>query len=453
MYLSDLSHPNASLEDKLNALFRLNRGRTLDLDFRPPYLRLLERLGNPHKTLPPVIHVAGTNGKGSTIATLRAIYEAAGYSVHAYTSPHLVKFNERIVLNGHAINDDMLEALIDETLALHDENESISFFEITTAMAVAAFSRTPADLCLIEVGLGGRLDCTNVIEHPALTIITTIGLDHTEFLGETLTEIAAEKAGIMKPGAPCVIGPQSPEAKNSGVDKIFENIANSKRCELYRYGSDWIVKREETGISFKYGPVHLRLSAPVLPGPHQINNAGIALAAITRLQNRFPVSQACIENGLNRVIWPARLQKLDPAIFSLNQDWELWLDGGHNAEAGEALAATAAQWRNNDSKPLHVILGMMAHKDPRRFIDPLRPFIATLHTVDLPDEPKAIRATEIAKAIENPGETILAHPDIPAALAHIGKNAAAPARILICGSLYLAGHVLKQAGIQGHNAR
>lgn len=451
MYLSDLSHPDASLEDKLNALFRLNRGRALDLDFRQPYLRLLERLGNPHKALPPVIHVAGTNGKGSTIATLRAIYEAAGYKVHAYTSPHLVRFNERIVLNGRSIDDEMLEALIDEALTLHDEGEDISFFEITTAMAFAAFSCTPADLCLIEVGLGGRLDCTNVIENPALTIITTIGLDHTEFLGETLDAIAVEKAGIMKQNAPCVIGPQSREALSTCVETVFKSTSESKGCELYQYGPDWIVKIESEGMIFESGMVQMDLPAPLLAGPHQIKNAGTALAAVTRLQARFPVSAAQIRAGLGQVEWPARLQKLDPAIFSLDQNWELWLDGGHNPEAGAALAMTAAQWITADPKPFHVILGMMKHKDFQRFIEPLTPHIETLHAVDIPGEPGALRADEIAEALKNYSRVVHAHADVSAALGHIRKTAHAPVRILICGSLYLAGHVLKLASIQGHN--
>ncbi len=451
MYLSDLSHPAASLEDKLNALFRLNRGRGLDLDFRAPFLRLLEGLGDPHKTLPPVIHIAGTNGKGSTLATLRAIYEAAGYRVHAYTSPHLVRFNERIVLNGSPIDDGSLEALIDEALALVDPEEDLSFFEITTAIAFAAFSRAPADLCLVEVGLGGRLDCTNVIERPALSVITAIGLDHTEFLGETLAEIAAEKAGIMKRGAPCVIGPQSAGALKAGVDKVFKNIAKSKDCTIHEYGTDWIVNETGAGISFEYGPVHLRLPAPVLPGPHQIGNAGTALAALTCLQDRFPVSPEHMKAGLERVEWPARLQKLEASAFGLPADYELWLDGGHNPEAGAALAAMAAQWFRDDKKPLHVILGMMIHKDFKRFIEPLRPFIATLHTVGIPGEPKALGAEKASRALETAGQPATAHPDIAAALAGIVKTGR-PGRVLICGSLYLAGHVLKMARLQGHNA-
>lgn len=451
MYLSDLSHPNASLEDKLNALFRLNRGRKLEQGFRQPYLSLLERFGNPHKNLPPAIHVAGTNGKGSTIAMMRAIYEAAGYSVHAYTSPHLVRFNERIVLNGLPIEDGLLESLIDEARALHGGGEEISFFEITTALAFAAFARAPADLCLIEVGLGGRLDCTNVIEHPALSVITTIGLDHTEFLGETFGEIAAEKAGIMKRGAVCVIGPQSARALEGGVMDVFENTAKSKECIISKYGTDWIVNAEGGGVGFEFGPVHMHLPAPALPGPHQIDNAGVALAAIACLQDRFPVSREEMKSGLGRVEWPARLQRLEPAVFDLPPVYELWLDGGHNPEAGAALAAMAAQWFTNDSKPLHVIFGMMAHKDFQRFIEPLGPYIETLHAVDIPGEPKALGAMEAAQALAPFGKAVHAHPDIGPALAHITATGK-PGRILICGSLYLAGHVLKRIGDRGHNA-
>ncbi|MCC6597850.1 MAG: bifunctional folylpolyglutamate synthase/dihydrofolate synthase [Alphaproteobacteria bacterium] len=451
MYLSDLTHPNVSLEEKLNTLFSLNRGRRLEIGFRPAYINLLKKLGNPHYALPPVIHVAGTNGKGSVIATLRAILEAANYRVHTYTSPHLVKFNERIVLAGTEISDSALNALIDETLAHHDPDEDISFFEITTALAFTAFARTPADICLIEVGLGGRLDCTNVIENPLLSIITAIGLDHTEFLGETLTEIAAEKAGIMKPHAPCIIGPQNKKAQSEGVIDAFEKRAHELQIPILKYETDWIVNQEGNGFFFKYGPVHMHLPAPILPGPHQVENTGTALAALMNIRARFPFTQSHIETGLQNVRWPARLQRLTPRSFKLDDNCELWLDGGHNAEAAEALAAVASHWRTLGPKPLHLICAMMAHKAPRRFIEPLRPYIDTLHLIDLKNEPAALKAADIAASLQDLDLEIHTHPDLQTALSRNAPLFTRPCRILICGSLYLAGHVLKQCPDQVHN--
>ncbi|MEZ5813949.1 MAG: folylpolyglutamate synthase/dihydrofolate synthase family protein [Alphaproteobacteria bacterium] len=401
MYASDLKHPAPALEKKLALLYALSREKKIDLSFRPPYLDLLKKLGNPHTHLPPVIHVAGTNGKGSTIAMLRSILETAGYKVHAYTSPHLIRFNERIVLAGKQIEDGPLETLIDEVLELN-AGADITFFEITTAMAFAAFAQTPADICLLETGLGGRLDCTNIIENPLLTVITAIGMDHTEILGNTRAKIAEEKAGIMKPQTPCIIAAQT----HKDVMNVFEN------------------KAATLGIAL-HDPDRTK-TVPALPGPHQKQNAATALKALELIKNKYSVTPRHIETGLQNVDWPARLQEIAPNIF---------LDGGHNANAGQALARQAALWQK-DAKPLSVILGMMQKKDAKNFLKPLLPFIDNLYVVDIENEPQSQSAGELLKIFPR-GRACGNYRE---ALHHIDT---AHQRTLICGSLYLAGHVLQ----------
>ncbi len=419
MYAADAAHPNATLEGKLQALYTLNRDKTVDLGFRPPYLQLLEALGNPHLSLPPVIHVAGTNGKGSVIAMLRAVFEAAGYKVHAYTSPHLAKFNERIYLAGQDIEDDALEALLDEVVALN-ESRAVTFFEITTALAFAAFSRTPADILLLEVGLGGRLDCTNIIENPLATAITAIGYDHMEYLGETLPEIAAEKAGIMKPGAPCVIGPQADES----VFPVFEGRAKELDIPLVYAAREW----------------DAAMPVPNLAGPHQVGNANTALAVLNILEG-FDSPEGAIRQGLQSIRWPGRLQQIKQgSLYDLLPDgWELWLDGGHNEGAGRVLAEQAKSWEQTDGKPLHLIVGMMNTKDPQAFLAPLLPHAASLAAIPIPDEPQSFSPAEIVAAA---GSGIPAE-NIEDAIRQCQKaNGEAAGRILICGSLYLTGSLI-----------
>ncbi|MGQ0527977.1 MAG: bifunctional folylpolyglutamate synthase/dihydrofolate synthase [Alphaproteobacteria bacterium] len=410
MYASDLKHRDASLEQKLQSLYALGHGRVIDLSFRPPYLALLEKFGSPQLELTPVIHVAGTNGKGSVIAMLRSILEAGGYKVHAYTSPHLIDFNERIYLAGKNISDDALEFLIDEAVELNGGHE-MTLFEITTAMAFAAFARTPADILLLEVGMGGRLDCTNVIEAPLAAIITSTGFDHMEYLGHTLAEITAEKAGIIKPGAPCIVGAQ----KHREVLPVIEQIASGKKAPL--------IYAREKGL------------ASNLTGAHQLENAAVALTALETIKNDFPLSPTAIETGLRNVHWPARLQDIT-ARFKLPPGFEAWLDGAHNEEAARILAQQAQTW-NRDGKPLHLVFGMLQGKNPRAFLKILQPHIAALHLVGIPGEPKALRPEDI----QAPGPTHI-HTDYRAALTHISDHTE-NARILIAGSLYLAGHVLK----------
>jgi len=400
--------------------------------------RLLSHLGNPERSLPPVIHVAGTNGKGSTVAYLRAIAEAAGLRVHAYTSPHLVRFHERIRLASTLIGEDTLSALLDECEHANG-GTPITFFEVTTAAAFLAFARTPADLLLLEVGLGGRLDATNVIDRPALSIITPVSIDHVQFLGETLTAIAGEKAGILKTDVPCIVGPQPPEAATA-----IETRAREVGAPLLRHGAEW--HAEPTGDGFAYrGPARrIALPRPNLSGAHQIVNAGMAMAAVDALAGRLAIGDAAIRTGLQNAEWPARLQHLTrgPLIEILPPGCELWLDGGHNPAAGEVLAETARGWRD---LPLHLIVGMINTKDVAGFLRPLAPLAASLTALIIPGNPAAVPPEEIAGAARALGLAASTAPDAATALTRIAATGGA-ARVLICGSLYLAGTVLADNG-------
>ena len=420
MYASDLKHPDLTLENKLHRLYALNRNKAIDLSFRPPYLKLLEKFGNPHLSLPPVIHVAGTNGKGSIIAMLRSILEEAGYSVHAYTSPHLIRFNERIVLNGKPIEDAPLEALIDETL-LHNDGQDITFFEITTAMAFAAFSRTPADICLLEVGLGGRLDCTNIIDKPAASVISAVGKDHMEYLGQTIKDIAAEKAGIIKAECPCIAGLQNYDE----AYPVFEEIAHAKNAAFH-----------------KVSPLE-NTYEQILLGRHQRNNCAAALKTLEVIQSVFPVNDTHIKEGLKKTRWSARLQPIDTIELDLTDEWQIFLDGGHNPDAAIALSAQIKDWGSD--QPVHLICGMMKGKDSDGFLAPLTPLCESISFVDIPNEPLAQKAADL-QALCQQGQIYDSYRD---ALTDIKDNLK-PGRILICGSLYLAGHVLKDLGKSAH---
>ncbi len=400
--------------------------------------RLLAHLGHPERALPPVIHVAGTNGKGSTVAYLRAIAEAAGLRVHAYTSPHLVRFHERIRLAGTLIGEDALSALLDECERANGD-APITFFEVTTAAAFLAFARAPADLLLLEVGLGGRLDATNVIAAPALSIITPVSIDHVQFLGETLTAIAGEKAGILKPGVACVVGPQPSEAETA-----IEKRARAVDAPLLRHGAEWHVEVTESGFVYRGQARRIALPRPALPGVHQIANAGMAVAAAEALAGRFAIGDGAIRTGLRTAEWPARLQRLmrGPLIELLPAGWELWLDGGHNPAAGEALAETARGWRD---RPLYLVVGMINTKDVAGFLRPLAPQAASLTALSIPGNPAAVAPEEIAATGQALGLAAGTAPDAVAALKHIA-TASATARVLICGSLYLAGIVLAANG-------
>jgi len=425
MYVADLKHPNASLEDKLKYIFSLNKGASLDLGFRPVYLELLEKLGNPHLNLPPTIHIAGTNGKGSTLAFLKSILTTAGYRCHAYTSPHLMKMNERIVLAGEEISDDYLEQLIDETLALNEDRE-ISFFELTTAMAFKAFSETPGDFILLETGLGGRLDCTNVVPSPALTIITHIGLDHTEFLGDTLAKIAAEKAGILKQNVPCIITPQSQEAIDGGVLNVLKTHSEEIGAPLIVCDDVNTIEPNDIGIT----------------GVHQLENALLAKMAAQELSQNYKLSEETIRQGLKTAEWRARLQNITHAIDS-SKKWEIFLDGGHNESAAKTLAVQFQQW-NAEGHPVHFVVGMMRHKDPQNFLEPLLPIIDSLTLVPIPGEPHALSTDELKQVLLNSAlklNQFMESDDALTGVRHIMENGDG-GKIVIGGSLYLAGHVL-----------
>ncbi len=384
-------------------------------------LRLLSALGDPHLHLPPVIHVAGTNGKGSTAAFMRAMAEAAGLRVHVYTSPHLVRFNERIRLAGALVADDVLAAALDE-IETHNAGNQITVFEAITAAAFLLFARMPADLCILEVGLGGRLDATNVIGPPRVAAITSISLDHQEFLGNTLAMIAGEKAGIIKPGCTVVTGRQETEALAE-----ITRMAASQNAPLLRRGRDWEIT--ETPAGLRYG--NLNLPKPALLGAHQADNAGIAITALRA--GGFGISDAAMAAGMRHAEWPARLQNLQGRLLDLlPAGSELWLDGAHNPGGGLALAEQLDAW----GTPTILVVGMKQSKDVVEFLAPLLTRSKKIFAVA---EPGQHLALPVEKIIEASGGVAIPGPDVTGALAQITS----PSRVLICGSLYLAGEILK----------
>jgi dihydrofolate synthase/folylpolyglutamate synthase len=393
--------------------------------------RLLAALGNPQDRLPPVIHVAGTNGKGSTVAFLRACLEAAGKRVHVYTSPHLVRFAERIRIAGRLIDEDALVAVLEECERAN-AGAPITYFEITTAAAFLAFARTPADATLLEVGLGGRFDATNVIPQPAVTAITPVSIDHQQFLGDTVERIAFEKAGILKPGAPAVIAPQSDAAA-----AVIAARAQAIGARLYRGGTEWdFAACADGGLAYR-GRAAFDLPPPGLLGAHQYANAATALACLECLPHFTPSPQA-LAQGLRQVEWPARLQRLERGSLArlMPQGAELWLDGGHNAAGGAALARQAKAWHD---KRLNLVFGMLKSHDAAGFLAALAPHVARVEAITIPGEENARPAEEIATLARELGLAAKPATGIAAAVAAAAESGA---RVLICGSLYLAGRVL-----------
>ena len=442
MHLSDLRHGNAGLQDKLEFLYTLRTGSKVNWD-QGKYLSVLEALGDPHKRLPPVIHVAGTNGKGSTIAIMRSILEAQGYRVHVYTSPHLVSVNERFVVAGEQISDAVLEGKIDALIEGHDL-DGLSFFEITTAIAFDLFSEHPADVVLLEVGMGGRLDCTNVIEAPLVSLISRISNDHSEFLGETLGEIAAEKAGIIKTGVPCVLGFQGINAHANEIQDVVAGVASEKSSSINIYGADWSVEEEDLDFVFKFKDAETRYPMPGLIGVHQIYNAGLALAALEVVRNVLSVSDDAIRKGLTGVHWAGRLQVLDPCALDLPETCEVWLDCGHNDSAGEMLSVFLKAKKEEDGRKFCLILGMMGTKNPAAFLEPVLPFVDRIHLVPIEGEAHVLtpeRLHQCAGDFLN-DITVTAHSDIKTALQTLKSTYSEPFRLLICGSCYLSGDVL-----------
>jgi len=397
--------------------------------------RLLENLDHPEEYLPPTIHVAGTNGKGSVLAYLRAMLEAAGKRVHVYTSPHLVRFHERIRVSGTLIPEHELSVQLEECETANG-GEPITFFEITTAAAFLAFAREPADVLLLETGLGGRLDATNVIKKPRVTVITPVSIDHRQFLGDELSGIAWEKAGIIKPGVPCVLARQEPDA-----DAAIRARAEELRVPIYGEGSDWSVAGDGDQLIFEGATGHHELPLPNLAGAHQITNAGTALATLERFRT-VRLDDPAVAEGLTSAAWPGRLQKLTggPLVAHLPAGWELWLDGGHNAAAGAMLAAhAAANWAD---RPLHIIGGMMNSKDTADFLRPLSGPAVSFNALAIPGEENSLPADELASAAGAVGLRAEVTGSVTAAIQAIVASAETPGRILICGSLYLAGTVL-----------
>lgn len=393
----------------------------------------LELIGSPHKRLPPVVHVAGTNGKGSLIAYLGAILEAAGYSVHRYISPHLIRFNERIQLNGKPIDNHYLASLLQRVVGYIDQ-QPVTFFESTTAAAFLAFSERPADILLLETGMGGRLDATNVVEKPLLTAITPISLDHCNFLGNTIPEIAAEKAGILKQGVPCVVGRQRVDA-----GKVIEKAAKKLKCPLYRYDKEWQLMWE-MGKTLYESPKRTITLNPSLAGRHQFDNAASAVACADMLEG-FNVSNEHIAQGLAHTVWPARLQRLTQGRFPamLPKGMELWLDGGHNAQGADALA----QWiGDRNMREVYLVCGMIKSKDSLAYLRPLTPYVTGIYTVAIEDEPTSQMPEQLEMAAREAGMAAMSAPSVEKALQSIAQRAKTPAIICICGSLYLAGKVL-----------
>ena len=395
--------------------------------------RLLADLGDPQDRIPPVVHVAGTNGKGSTQAYIRAGLEAAGLRVHAYTSPHLAFFNERIRLAGQPIGDEMLAETLAE-VEMVNAGQPITFFEVTTAAAFLAFSRVPADYTLLEVGLGGRLDATNVVEAPRLTVITPVSIDHTQYLGDTLAQIAGEKAGILKRRVPCVVARQPDAAL-----EVIEARAARLGCPLSVAGQHWTVAREGDALVWQDERGLLDLPLPALPGPHQVDNAGTAIAALRELG----FGQAEASAAMRRVEWPARMQRLTRGpLVQAAQGCELWLDGGHNPAGGEAVAATLALMPR---KPTHLVCGMLNTKDVTGYMRPLAPRVETLTAVTIEGEAATLPAEDTAAAAEGAGIPATTAPGVTEAVTALARQHPG-ARILICGSLYLAGRVLRENG-------
>jgi len=407
-------------------------------------LRLLGNLGNPHLRLPPVIHVAGTNGKGSACAFARAMLEAQGLKVHVHTSPHLVRFHERIRIAGKLISEEALVSLLEEVEQINAGRE-ITFFEITAAAMFLAFSRYPADATVLEVGLGGTYDATNVVLHPAMTVIQPVGLDHKEFLGDDLAGIAAEKAGIIKKGAPLVVGPQSEIAR-----EVILRQADRLGVAVYEFGQDFVSRQEHGRMVYEDQQGLLDLPLPKLVGRHQIENAGVAIAAL-RHAGRDWGADLAVERGLSTVEWPARLQRLHkgPLIDAAPRGAEVWLDGGHNPHGAEAVSRAMADMEEHGERPLYLICGMLANKDALGYLRSFDGLARHVVTVGIPGEEASMGAGALYDVARRAGLDSAPAEDLDDAMLQINAwtrldDADTPPRVLICGSLYLAGRVLSE---------
>ena len=412
-------------------------------------LRLLNALGNPQDKLPPVIHVAGTNGKGSACAFSRAMLEAQGLRIHMHTSPHLVRFHERIRLAGELIGEEELSDLLEEVETVND-GAPITFFEIAAAAMFLAFARHPADAVVLEVGLGGTYDATNVVKHPAMTVIQPVGLDHLEFLGPDLAGIAREKAGIIKKGSPLVVGPQDEIALATILSR-----ADRLGVSAFVFGQDYSARQEHGRMVYEDGDGLLDLPLPRLIGPHQIENAGVAIAALRHARPKDGTvrwgTDAAIERGLLTVEWPGRLQRLHhgPLVDAAPKDAEVWLDGGHNPHCAAAVSRAIADLEERGERPLYLICGMLRTKDAEGFLSAFRGLARHVVTVEIPGEAASLGAGALYDIARHAGLDAAPGEDLEDAMLQISARAQMDSgevspRILICGSLYLAGQVLAQ---------
>jgi dihydrofolate synthase/folylpolyglutamate synthase len=436
-----MTTPVDAIVARLNALHPKRIDLSLDR-----VQRLLAALGSPEKKLPPVIHVAGTNGKGSTIAFMRAILEAASQRAHVYTSPHLVHFNERFRLAGELVSDAELVAALEECERAN-AGAPITVFEITTAVGLLLFARHPADVLLMEVGLGGRLDATNVVDQPLATIVTPISIDHTDFLGDTIEKIAAEKAGIFKRGVQVLVAAQSRD-----VLAVLERQAARLKAPMKIAGEDWTATEERGRLVYQDEAGLLDLPAPKLYGRHQFENAGLAIAALRAL-TQFKISPAAYEAGMIKADWPARLQRLGHGrlIELIPAGSELWLDGGHNPDGGRTIAAALADLEERVSRPLVLIVGMLASKDCAGFLSNFTGLARRLIAVPVPGAEKSLSAETVADAARAIDLPATGRDNIDQALDAVRKlDLDPPPRILITGSLYLAGEILRLNGTPPH---
>ncbi|THD46802.1 MAG: bifunctional folylpolyglutamate synthase/dihydrofolate synthase [Bradyrhizobium sp.] len=438
------AQPTPPLGELIARLSGLHPQR-IDLDLKRMH-RLLERLDHPERKLPPVIHVAGTNGKGSTVAYLRAILEAASLRVHVYTSPYLVRINECYRLGhvggGVLVGDDELRATL-EQCERANAGEPITIFEIETAAAFCLFAQHPADVVLLEVGLGGRLDATNVIDQPLASVIAPLSMDHTEFLGPTLTAIAGEKAGIIRREAPVICAEQAPEAI-----AVIEACARRLHAPLHRAGQEWHVGVERGRLVYQDDRGLMDLAAPKLFGRHQFDNAGLAIATLRAL-DAFRIEPSAFEAGIINAEWPARMQRLSsgPLVDMGPPGCEIWLDGGHNAEGGRVAAAALGDLEERVSRPLVIIVGMMANKDAHAFLANFAGLTRHVMAVQIPDREGAMPPDRLADAARQLGMRVETPAGVEAGLRALARLAyEVPPRILITGSLYLAGDVLSANG-------
>lgn len=436
----------STTEQEINALMALHpKGFDLSLG---RITQLLERLGNPHERLPPVIHIAGTNGKGSTGAFCRAILESQGLNVHVHTSPHLVNWHERYRLGaeggGQLVSDDVLADAV-RRVADANQGETITVFEILTAVMFVLFSEHPADVAIIEVGLGGRFDATNVISNPAVALIMSISLDHQAYLGDRVELIAAEKGGIIKTGAPVVIGAQTEET----ACDVLINIAERLRCPISVYGQDYFAQEENGRLAYQDEEELIDLPLPRLTGRHQQSNAAAAIRALKAAG--FELDETAIARGLTQVSWPGRLERLPQGLLAETtmDGVELWIDGGHNPGAGRVIAEAMANLEERDSRPLFLITGMINTKDPVGYFEAFAGMARHVFAVPVPASDASIDPELLADAADEAGLTAESAESVEAAIDAVTRNwnrlEPAP-RILIGGSLYLLGDVLERNG-------